>query len=226
MPKAIKKRIFRKTQKDGDLGEAVSDIRKKLRDQQRNLVYALIAFGLIIITVSAFFIYNRVNAGKAADLEYDAYKILAGSYPAQYSSPADRYKDALAKFNASYSAKKSPSVLLYVANCNYALGNLDETIKTLKKVIEQYPDPKISSLAYYKMAMTYIRKGDLNTAINTFDIMANTKDALLQDLALMESGKTLESMGRSEEAKKKYNELIAKFPKSQMVSEAKSRLGT
>ncbi len=47
MPKTIKKRIFRKTQKDGDLGETVADIRKKLKDQQSTLVYALLIFGLI-----------------------------------------------------------------------------------------------------------------------------------------------------------------------------------
>ncbi len=81
--------------------------------------------------------------------------------------------------------KRVHAVLLYIANCNYELGNLDETIKTLKKVTDQYPDPKISSLAYYKMAMTYIRKGDLNSAINTFDILSSIKDALLQDMALV-----------------------------------------
>jgi predicted negative regulator of RcsB-dependent stress response len=226
MPKAIKKRVDKKTQNDGDIGEAVSDIRKKIKDQQRNLVYALLVFGLVIITVGGFFIYNRVNAGKAADLEYEGYKILSDANPSQYASVSDRLKKALDKFNASYAAKKNPSALLNIANCNYALGNFDETLKTLKNLTEDYQDPKISSLAYYKMAMTYIRKGDLNKAINTFNILTDLKDGLLQDMALLECGKTLESMGRGEEAKNKYKELIAKFPQSPVLNEAKSRLGT
>ncbi len=76
------------------------------------------------------------------------------------------------------------------------------------------------------MAITYIRKGDLNSALNTFVIISSIKDAPLQDMALLESGKTLESMGKTDEAKGKYKELINKFPKSPLVNEANSRLGS
>jgi predicted negative regulator of RcsB-dependent stress response len=226
MPKTIKKRIDRKTLKEGDLGETVSDIREKIKERQSTLVYSFLIFVAIVLTVGALVVYNRVNAAKAVELEYDAYKILSGTNQTPYASPVDRYNNALIKFNASYAAKKNPAVLLDIANCNYDLGNFDETIKTLKKLIDQYPDPKISSLAYYKMAMTYVSKGDMNSAINTFNILTTIKDALLQDMALFECGKTLEAMGKTEEAKGKYKELINKFPTSPLITEAKSRLGS
>src|SRR5208283_732078 len=226
MPKAIKKRISRKTQGDDNIGETVADIRKKFQQQQSTLVYAAVIFGLIVITVGAFIVYNHTSNAKALEMEYDGYKILSGATATPYASPADRFKDALEKFKASFAANKRPTALLNIANCYYDLGNLDEALKTLKELTEQYSDIKITSLAYYKMAMTYIRKGDLNSALNTFGIITNIKDAPLQDMALFESGKTLESMGKTEEAKGKYKELINKFPKSPLVNDANSRLGS
>ncbi|MGO9015733.1 MAG: tetratricopeptide repeat protein [Dissulfurispiraceae bacterium] len=224
MPKAIKKRISRKTQGDDNLGEAVADIRKKFQSRQSTLVYALLIFVLIIIIVGAFVLYHRASVAKAEKMEYEGFKIFTGITATQYASPADRFKDALQKFQASFAVRKSPTALLNIANCYYELGNLDETLKTLKELTDQYTDPKITSLAYYKMAITYIRKGDLNSAVNTFGIISSIKDAPLQDMALLESGKTLESMGRTEEAKAKYNELINKYPKSPLADEARWRL--
>ena len=226
MPKAIKKRVSGKAHGDDNIGETVADIRKKFQERQSTLVYALLIFGLIVITVGAFVAYNRASAGKAVDMEYEGYKIFSGATATPYVSPADRYKSALEKFKASYDAKKNPPALLNMANCYYELGNLDEALKALKELTAQYSDPKITSLAYYKMAMTYIRKGDLNSALNTFGIISSIKDAPLQDMALFESGKTLESMGKTDEAKNKYKELINKFPKSPLVNEANSRLGS
>ncbi|HKN19485.1 MAG TPA: tetratricopeptide repeat protein [Dissulfurispiraceae bacterium] len=226
MPKAIKKRVSRKTQGDDNIGETVADIRKKFQERQSTLVYAIVIFGLVVITVGAFFIYNRTSAARAVEMEYEGYKIFSCATATPYPSPADRYKDALEKFKTSFAAKKSPTALLNIANCYYELGNLDEALKTLKELTDQYPDPKITSLAYYKMAMTYIRKGDLNSALNTFAIISSIKNAPLQDMALFESGNTLEAMGKTEEAKGKYRELISKFPKSPLVHDANSRLGS
>ncbi|MBF0558828.1 MAG: tetratricopeptide repeat protein [Nitrospirae bacterium] len=225
MPKVIKRRIDKKSEAAGDLGETVTDIRNKIKERQKSLVYAFLAAGLILITVGGVVVYNRAGAGKAQQLEYEGYQLLAAA-PSQNVPPADRLKSVLQKFNASYAAKKNPSVLLNIANCNYELGNFDEAIKSLKKVIDEYPEPKISSLAYYKLALTYIGKGDLNSALKTFDALISVKDAFMQDMALIESGKTLEAMGKPEEAKNKYKDLINKFPKSPLMNEAKARLGS
>lgn len=106
MPITIKKRSYRKTLKDGDLGETVGDIREKLKERQSTLVYSFLIFFAIVLSVGALVVYNHANAAKAADLEYEGYKILTGITPTPNSSPVDRYNHALVKFNASYAAKK------------------------------------------------------------------------------------------------------------------------
>ncbi len=225
MPKAIKKRVSRKAQGDDNITETVADIRKKFQARQSTLVYGLLIFGLIVIIVGALVVYHRASVNKAQEMEYEGYKIFTGATATQYASPQDRYKDALEKFKASFAARNTPTALLNIANCYYELGNLDESLKTLKELTDQSSDPKITSLAYYKMAITYIRKGDLNSAVNTFGIIASIKDAPLQDMALLECGKTLEAMGKTDQAKSKYQELVTKFPKSPLAEEARWRLG-
>ena len=224
MPKAIKKRAVKKSDREDNLSETVVDIRERIKERQRTLVYSLIAFGVVLAAVAAFFIYNRTTTGKAQELAFEGDKLLYSDAQASPASP-DRYKSALEKFKQSYSAKKTPEALLNIANCYYALGNYDEAIKSLDEFVRQFSDPNMVSLAYHKKAMAYMKKGDTNNALGTLDSLAKLKGGSLQDVALLESGEMLESMGKPEDAKSKYKELISKFPNSTLAAQAKAKLG-
>lgn len=224
MPKAIKKRSDKKSHSDDTLQETVVDIREKIKERQRTYIYYLLIFAAVVITVSGFFIYNRITTSKAQELELEGYKLLYGNAGVQPAPSPDKHKNALEKFKASYAARKNPVTLLHIANSYYELGNYDETIKTLKDLIGQYSDPKIAPVAYYKMATAYLKKNDTTNALNTLNSLLSIKDSALQDMALMESGKILESMGKTDEAKSKYKELISKFPKSALADEAKAKM--
>ncbi|MBZ0157178.1 MAG: tetratricopeptide repeat protein [Alphaproteobacteria bacterium] len=226
MPKVIKKRLAGKSQNEETLSETVVDLRERLKERQKTLVYGLIAFGAVVLLVVAVMVYTRVTTSKAAALQTEGYRIFFGETTIQYTSPADRYKSALEKFQKAYDTKKSPVTLLYIANSYYELGNYDEAIKTLKDLTSRYSDLRIVSLAHYKLSSAYLKKGDANSALTTLTNLAGIKDSPLQDLALLESGKVLETMGKKEEAKAKYKELIDKFPKSSLVPEARARLGS
>lgn len=223
MPKAIKKKGVKKDTIGEDINETVQDIREKLKERQRILVYSLLALGALLIIAGGYFVYAKVTAGKAQQLEYEGYKLFYDDSPAP--SP-DRHKKALEKFKESYAAKKSPIALFYIANCYYELGSYDEAIKTLKELTGKYTDRNIVPLAHYKTAMSYVKKGDMPGALNALNAIISAKDSPLQDMALLESGKILEAAGKPEDAKNKYKELINKFPNSALIDEAKARLGS
>lgn len=225
MPKIIKRRAEKKIRTEEDIRETVVDIRKRLKERQRTLVYAAIVFVAVTLSVSGLFIYKKASANKALELELEGYRLFYGDYQAQAAPLAERYKKALEKFNESYKAKKRPNVLLYIANCHYESGNYDETVKILKDLISRFPDSKITSIAYHKMAMAYVKKGDTDNALNALKQIISVKDSALQDMALLEAGKILELSGKTEDAKKNYRELINKFPKSALINEAKARMG-
>lgn len=225
MPKPIKKRVEKKTTPEEGLKETVEDIKVRLKQRQRMLVYSLIIFSVLTVSIVGFVFYNKAATNKALELELEGYRLFHEDYTAQFVSPEERYKKALGMFQSSYEKKKKPHVLLYIAYCYYELGKYDESIKTLKELNNQFSDQQIISLSYYKMAMAYVKKGDMENALNCLKSLSSIKNSPLQDVALMESGKILEHTGKKEEAKSKYKELINNFPKSALANEAKVRLG-
>ncbi len=225
MPKAIKKRAEKKVHQGDEVREAIIDIKERLRQRQRTLVYAIV--GLLIATAVTVVItvYLTTSKTKSADFAFEGYKLYYSNEQILGMTSFEKYQKALDMFKKSYESKKTPHALLYIANCYYELANYDDAIKTLNDLNNQFSDPKINSIAYYKLAMSYLKKGDSDNAINALKSLYSIKGSAFSDMALLEWGKILDSQGKKEEAKEKYKELIDKFPKSAFVEEAKGRLG-
>ncbi|MCD5411706.1 MAG: tetratricopeptide repeat protein [Thermodesulfovibrionales bacterium] len=203
----------------------MENIRQKLKQRQRTIVLAAAIFVVLAALIAAFIIHHKVAVDRALELEFKAHKLFHGDPIADQIIPRpDRYRNALENFRESYEIKGRPHLLLYIANCYYELGYYDNAIKTLKKLNNRYSGHKIIPLSYFKMAMTYMRKDDPDGALGAFHGLIEIKDGVLHDMALLESGKILEYLGRTEEARNKYKELIDRFPQSVFLNEAKARL--
>jgi predicted negative regulator of RcsB-dependent stress response len=224
MTKVIKKHTIKKEQTEEDLKDTVADIRERLRQKQRIMIYSAVAFVVLLLCIVVLFAHTRSASNKALELEAAGYSFYYGDYNAEIM-PAERLKKALEKFKASYEIRKRHRVLLYIANCYYELGDYDAAIKALKELTDRFSDIAIVSLAKYRMAMAYIQKGDADSALNILLELTRINNAPLRDLALMESGLILESLGKTEDAQGKYRELIERFPESAFLNEAKIRLG-
>jgi TolA-binding protein len=224
MPKVIKKRAAKSSQSEENLRDTVDDIRSRIKGQQKSLVIALGLFLAVLIAAGIYFYYTKSAGEKAAAFQREAYSAFYNEGNAQPSLAVQNYKKALDLFRQSYDAKKKADVLLYIAYCQYGLGNYDETIATLKEFNTTFNDPAISPLAYYKLAETYLKKDDRNNAIAALNSIVGM-NGIYQDMALMQLGKILELQGKTEEAKAKYKELVTKFPQSALAGEAKARSG-
>jgi predicted negative regulator of RcsB-dependent stress response len=225
MPKAIKKHSEKHDGSDEDLRGTVEDIRSRIKERQRTLVIGLAVVLVVLVSVGAFFIYSKSEGDKAAGLQREASRLFYNENVTQPAISGENYKKALELLRKSYDVKKKADVLLYIAYCQYELGSYDDAIKSLKELNEKFTDSKIIPLAYYKMAETYLKKGDTINALAVLNTLAGLQDGIFRDMALMESGKILEAQGKTEEAKTKYKDLIAKYPNSALVGEAKARLG-
>lgn len=224
MPRPIKKRLEKKGQEKGDIRETVEDIKEVLRKRQRNLIYLFLASIVMVILIIGFVVYSKTTASKASELEFEGYKLYYGDNLIIPLSNEERYRKALDMFSKAYKTRKRPYPLLYMANCHYELGNYDDAIKLLSDLNNQFSDPNIISLSYYKMAMAYMKKGDMEKALEALKNIYTIKGSTLNDIALFESGRILEKMGKKEEANQKFKELVDRFPKSQLLDEAKKRL--
>lgn len=226
MPKAIKKRIPRKTAStETEVQEKLSSIKDTLRERQSTAMKIIIGTLFVIIALVSVLVYSYTSQKKAKLLEYEAYKIYYGSPQMQSAGKRDQYKKALDTFKKAYDTRKSPRSLFYIAACYYELGQYDDVLRTLKDFAGRYSgDEQFIALAYQKMATTYVKKGDMNEAKKTLDTLYNLKGDIYKDLALMEYAGLLEKEGKPDEAKKKYEEITRKFPNSPFVDEARAKL--
>ncbi len=225
MPKTIKKRISKKS---GDtevkVQERLSSLKDTLKKRQKSAIKIGAGILIVIIAVVGFFVYFSTSQKKAKILEYEGYKIYY-SQQAQPLNTEEQYKKALDMFRKAYDTKSSPFSLFYIAACYYELGKYDDTMKTLNDFTRKYPNnEEFIPLAYQKIALTYIKKSDINGAEKALDSLYNLKGDIYKDFALMEYGKLLEKEGKAEEAKKKYEELAKKFPNSPFIEEVKAKL--
>ncbi len=225
MPRVIKKQTEKKVSTEREVQETLTEIKERLQHRQKMLIVSLIAFIVIIGSVVGYIIYNKSVSSKASMLEYEGYKIYYGQFQTNPELSDDRYKKALVKFKESYDTKKNPNVLFYIANCHYEIGDYDEAIKTLKELTSRFSEPQIVSYSYYKMAMAYLKKNDTENALKNLHTLSKYKEGVLQDIALIEIAKILESTNKAEEAKGTYKELIEKYPQSPFINEAKLKVG-
>jgi predicted negative regulator of RcsB-dependent stress response len=215
MPKAIKKKISKPAGKEEDVKTIIHHAREAIARRQKSLLPLLIGSVAAVILIAGFFIYRSHMNTKADNLEYEAYQIYYGLHQRQPLPQADQYQKALEKFREAYDARKSAYPLFYVAACYYDMGKYDDALKTLKELNERFPDDeRFVPLSTYKMAVITLRKGDRDGALKLLDSLATSRTDTLRDLALAESAKILTSMGKSEEAGRKSEELRKNFPNS------------
>ncbi len=227
MPKAIKKKIVKKTTAELEMKGVVSKIKEYTEKKKNVAIIAAAAILIFIAAVSGLFIYSRNNERKAERLEYEAYKMYYGHYLKQPISAEEQYNKALDLFKKAYDARKSPVSLFYIANCYYETGRYDETLTALNELNKRFPDDeRFVPLAYYKMATVSLKKGSSEDALKFLDILYKYKTDSFKDLSLIQSGRILEALGRKEEARKKYEELTKNFPQSPFLDEAQARIGT
>jgi predicted negative regulator of RcsB-dependent stress response len=226
MPKLIKKRLPKKTtDTETEVKEKLFSIKDTLKQKRDTALKFGAAVAIIIVAIVGLLVYYYSSQKKAKELESEAYNIYYSNSQAQAVNKDGQYKKALDIFKKAYDTKKSPASLFYIAACYYETGKYDDALKTLKDFVQRYSsDDKYAPLAYQKTAIIYIKKGDVNEAKKTLDALYNLKTDIYKDFALMEYGKLLEKEGKSDEAKKKYNELVTKFPNSPFKDEAKAKL--
>ena len=226
MPKAIKKKIPKKvTDTEQEVKERLSSFRDTLKEKQQTAIKYGTGVLVLLIAVVGFFVYSQTLQKKAKGLEYEGYKTYHSKTQMQGAIKEEQNKKALDLFRQAYNTKKSPISLFYIAAIQYELGQYDDSLKTLKDFVQKYSgDEQFIPLAYQKMATIYIKKGDINEAKKSLDLLYNLKTDIYKDFALIEYGRLLEKEGKMDEAKKKYEELAAKFPNSPFIDEAKAKL--
>jgi tetratricopeptide (TPR) repeat protein len=90
-----------------------------------------------------------------------------------------------------------------------------------QKVYEQFPDSGRVGDAVAKMAAFYYQKEDYARAVDVFEnVLSDHPDANFLDVILFNYGRCLYKLDRKPEARRRFEQLIADFPESEIATEA------
>jgi predicted negative regulator of RcsB-dependent stress response len=195
------------------------------KKQKTLAAYGLIALSAVVV-IGGIAVY-RFNANdKAQQLEYQAYKTYYNMYQRTPLAGQEKAQKALELFQQAYEKRKSPRLLLFIADAYTELGKYDEALKALDDFTKRFVrEETLLPLAYQRMAAVQLRKGNKDEAQKAFDKIANAPGDLLKDVALIQKARMLEQEGRKDEATAAYKELTEKFPSSPYAEEAKAKSG-
>lgn len=228
MPKAIKKKSPHKKDVETEIQvkDSFEGIKKVFEKKQKSLVaYGLITLSAAVI-IGGIAVYRFSANDKAQQLEYEAYKTYYGMYQKSPLAAQDKAQKALEVFQQAYEKKKSPRVLLFIADAYTELAKYDDALKMLDEFTKRFVrEEALIPLAYQKMVALQLKKGNKDEALKTLDRISNASGDLLKDFALIQQARMLEQDGKKDEAIVKYKEFVEKFPQSPYAEEAKTKFG-
>lgn len=228
MPKAIKKRSTPKKEVDTEIQvkDSFEGIKKVLEKKQKSLAaYGLIALSAAVV-LGGIAVY-RFNANdKAQKLEYEAYKTYYNMYQKTPLAAKEKAQKALDLFQQAYEKKKSPRVLLFIADAYAEMADYDNALKKLDEFTKRFPrEEALIPIAYQKIVALQLKKGNKEEALKTLDRISIAPGDMLKDFALIQQARILEQNGKKDEAIVKFKELAEKYPQSPYTEEAKTKFG-
>jgi tetratricopeptide (TPR) repeat protein len=227
MPKIIKKRIAKKTGlKEEQVKSAVDHFKDAMKKRKRISGSILAALGVAVISAVLFFGYSFSVNKKAYSVEKEAFDYYYNIGLKPPVADEERYKKSLELFKKRIEIKPAPVAQFYVGNCYFNLGDYDSAIKSFKEFIDTHRDnEEVLPLVYQKLVSAYFKKGKNDEAIKTLETLAQFKNGFFKDNVLILTARYYESAGNTDEAMKKYKELIKDFPDSIWVREAQGKIG-
>lgn len=228
MPKAIKKRINKKTGLDDSdvktqAAHAWEHVNSLIKEKKKETAIALSATGLIIVISVAFLAYNSSMENKARLIEKDANIIEYSDQPG--TSGENDLKKALALYQDSVNTKTTPTALYSLGNAHFKLGDYESAIKEYTRFTNEYRnEDELLPLVYQKLASAYSRAGKTTEAVEALHKLSALNKGIFKDTALVLEARQYAAAGKSEMAITKYKELAVTFPTSTWNQEAVAKI--
>jgi len=214
-----------------DEAHLVSSLEHKLVDLQRYRWSLLVGLLLLIVVggiVGAVLWYDEQTAVKAQDLEREAtlhYLTRPANDPKKVEinlkEAITLYKRVVDEYPRTPSA---PLALFGLGNALIENNQVDGAIEAYQRLLSTYSaNTSLTSLAQQKLGYAYLLKGDREQAGKSYAAILNNPAFLNRDQALFELARLDESQNRSDEALKRYQDLIKTYPNSPFASEAALR---
>lgn len=231
--------------KENGLSHALSEASARLAQNQRTFGIAVGVLLLILVAGGGYWAWHIRDEGRAQVILNDAVAIVqapieaakpgnAGSpqqTPGTYPSVQVRAEAALGKFNevaGSYpSTKAGISARYFAASALAMLGRHAEAVTAYQEVVDRAGAGNFyGRMAQLGVIEASTQAKQFDQAITRAQSLVNntTEDLIPRDALLMELGRVYVAAGKTAEAKETLDKVIAEFPESVYIDEAKRLL--
>jgi TolA-binding protein len=223
-------KITKKDMQQDEFIEGVFDFGEWLEVHWKRVA---IGTGAAVALVLAFVAWNAMRerssqeANRLLAAGIEAFSPEAG---ADGQTPAPRYTEALALFEQAAAAGGAQPIgsvaRLFKARSMIALSRSPEAIPVLEGLVAG-PDKGLGAEAKVMLAEASEANGNPEGAAKLLEELASADKgaAYPQDAALMLLGRLRDRQGKTEDAKRAYSDLIARYPQSPFAADAKQRIG-
>ncbi len=224
MPRPIKKRAPKSETREENIQHTLEQFRETAAARQNQIIVGVVLIIAIVAAVLGFMYLNAGTERKAAELEYMGYKEF-NALNVEIPDPKDlRAERALPYFKQAMEMRPTPFSQYYIGLCYYELGEYDSAVDALQGLVDDYPDEsRFVPPGLYKLGMAHLRSGRNEQALETFGRFRKVGIRAFGDLALLESARILESMGKMEESVTMYETLSFEYPSSVFATEARAK---
>ncbi|OGQ35810.1 MAG: hypothetical protein A3F16_07105 [Deltaproteobacteria bacterium RIFCSPHIGHO2_12_FULL_43_9] len=123
----------------------------------------------------------------------------------------------LEKVVAAYKGTKGAfQAELRVAQIYLDMKNYQEALKRFKDLADKADNPFLGSIVYYGLAYTEEELGNFEAASMAFDTVSRKAIPFFDSSALLGKARVLTELKRFDEAKKTYEEIIRRWPNSEV----------
>ena len=190
-------------------------------DAERMLANAMVTFNARVVPVSTEPTQPGEVPAAASIGATGSYATVAAKLTAaapKLKAAADAFPDSEAGITARY----------HYGSSMVALGKYDESVAAFDDVVRRAGvDSLYGRMARLGKADTQLRAGQFDASIATWTELASSPgEDLPKDAILMELARAYEAAGRTEEARKTFNQLVDEHPTSPYSAEARAELGS
>jgi TolA-binding protein len=229
--------------KENELSHVISDATVRLNQNRRTVGLAIGLAVLVLAAAGGYWIWKGQTENRASALLGEAMVTMdapieepkPGAKPESASYPTVRARSeaALAKladvFNRYPSSEAGIAARYYAGAALSALGRPDEAAARYQEVVDRAgSDSFYGRMAHLGVVEASAQSKQYDKALNAAQTLVNKPgdDSIPRDALLMELGRVQAAAGKKAEAKQTFDKVIAEFPESAYIDEAKQLLAT
>ena len=189
--------------------------------RRRQLIYGTVAIGVAIIGIVGWNLYAGSREARAQGQLASVVRVFSDT--TAFDSDQERYEGTLAEvrtFDESYRSLRAGQIVRYYEALSHAgLGDRDQAVRILEKLVAEGDDAGVNGIAGFALASLYRLDGRIKKSVESYEHLLEGQ-SYSSSAVLLELARLYEDLGQPDEARSYYQQVVDGFADSPLKEEA------